>query len=119
MSTKPTYEELEKEISVLKEIEARYMGIYERSFDCIFMHDLEGNFLDANEATLKLTGYDREDIRSLNFASLLDRDQINTAREAINKLTNNLISDDLNEYKIKTKNGGYKNIEVRGSVILK
>ena len=40
-----------------------------------YINDLGGNFLDANAAALELLGYSKEEIHSLNFASLLSEEQ--------------------------------------------
>ena len=59
----------------LQETEERYRALFDRSLDSVYIHDFEGNFIDANPAALKLFGYTKDEIRSLNFASLLSQDQ--------------------------------------------
>ena len=60
----------------LQESEERYKSLFNRSLDIIYIHDLEGQFLDANDAAFNRLGYKKEDVRSLNFASFLSEDQI-------------------------------------------
>jgi len=55
----------------LKDSDERYKAIFDRSLYCVYVSDFEGNFLDANDAALDLLGYTREEIHTLNFASLL------------------------------------------------
>ena len=60
----------------LRESEERYKALFDRSLDLVYIHDFEGRFIDANDAALNRLGYTREEIRSLNFASLLSQDQL-------------------------------------------
>jgi len=62
---------------------ARYSSFFGRTRYCIYIHDFQGNFLDANDAALELLGYERGDIPGLNFASLIDENQIPMALEAM------------------------------------
>ena len=65
-----------KRESEIRQSEERYQSLFERSLDCVYLHDFKGNFLDANQATLDLLGYRRKDIGRLNFASLVTADQL-------------------------------------------
>ncbi|MEI8288857.1 MAG: PAS domain S-box protein [Verrucomicrobiota bacterium] len=60
----------------IRQNEERYQALFERSLDCVYLHDFQGNFLDANQATLDLLGSRRRDIPRLNFASLISADQL-------------------------------------------
>ena len=57
----------------MRETAERFRALFDRSLDCLYIHDFDGNFLDANPATLKLLGYERKDIPSLHVSSLLSR----------------------------------------------
>ena len=66
MFQKPTYEKLKRENLQLKKTVAKvkadsekYQAIFDHKLNCIYVHDLSGNFLDANEAALSLMGYSR------------------------------------------------------------
>ena len=101
----------------LQETEERYKGLFERSFDAIFLHDFEGNFLDANAIALNMLGYDKEDIPSLNFSSLLSEDQLPIAIEALREVLKTGIQKFTNEFKLKKKDGGYVWVETRASLL--
>ncbi|MBW2204184.1 MAG: PAS domain S-box protein [Deltaproteobacteria bacterium] len=101
----------------LRESKERYMALFERSLDCVYLHDFEGNFLDANPATLKLFGYTKEEIASLNFASLLDEGQIPLALKTLEELKATGFQEDLTEFKLIAKNGETLYIETKASVI--
>lgn len=67
MVRKPTYEELEQRVRELDEetvkrrqteealwkSDERYAALFERSLDCIYIHDFEENFIDANPASME------------------------------------------------------------------
>ena len=117
MSEKSTYEELEKVEKVFREIKGRYDSLFERSLDFIYLHDLEGNFIDANPAALKLLGYTKSDILDLNFASLLSQDQIPMALKALEELKEKGFQEDSTEFKLKRKDGEYVYVETRATLI--
>jgi len=70
----------------LRYIQERYKALFHRSLFCVFLHDLDGNFLDANDAALNLLGYTRDEVPSLNFASLLDENQLPLALEILEEI---------------------------------
>lgn len=41
----------------VKETQSRYKALFDSTFSCVYIHDLEGNFIDANKTALKLLGY--------------------------------------------------------------
>ena len=45
-----------QEKTTLRESTALYNSLMEHSLDGIYIHDLEGNFIDANPAALKMLG---------------------------------------------------------------
>ena len=49
-------QEVEKE---LREVGDRYRALFDRSLYYVYIHDLEGKYLDANEATLEALGCTR------------------------------------------------------------
>jgi PAS domain S-box-containing protein len=102
---------------VLLERDERYTALFDRSIDCIYIHDFEGNFIDANPAALKLFGYIKDEIRSLNFASLLSQDQIPALLKVIEELKTTGFYEGPLEYKLVSKNGEAIYVETKASVI--
>jgi PAS domain S-box-containing protein len=131
MAEKPTHKELEQRIIDLEkkvlelnqdkeEIEERglrYKELFEYSIDCIYLHDLEGNFIDANTAALNLFGYTKEEITSLNFASLLDENELLKAIDAVKYILEKGVQRDLSEFKVQKKSGDYVYVESKGVLI--
>jgi len=103
----------------LKESEERYKELFERSLDCVYTHDFEGNFISANQTALDLFGYTKEEIKSLNFASILSEDELLKAFNALREIIKKGVQDGISEYKVKNKNGDYLHIETTGALIYK
>ena len=102
----------------LKESEAHYRALFDRSRDFVFIHDFEGNFIEANKAALDIFGYSKEEIRILNFRSLLADDKQNSEVErALKELAETGRQKELTEFKLKKKNGEIIWVETKSSVI--
>jgi len=54
----------------LRESEEKHRSLMEHSLDMIYLHDLEGNFLEVNQAAVARTGYSREELLSMNVFDL-------------------------------------------------
>jgi PAS domain S-box-containing protein len=100
-----------------RESEERYKSIFDRSLDLIYLHDLEGRFLDANNAALSRLGYTKAEISSLNFASFLSEDQIPLAFNAMQNILAGT-QKGLTEYRLRHKDGFDVYVETRGSVVM-
>jgi len=101
----------------LRESEERYRALFDRSLDCVFVHDFEGNFLDANDTALNLLGYEKEDIPHLNFAFLLSQDQLPTTLATLRKLKDTGAQKEVNEFRLRCKDGSFVDVEVIGAII--
>jgi PAS domain S-box-containing protein len=102
----------------LRESEERYRSLFDRSLDLVYINDLEGHFIDANAATLNRLGYTKEDIHTLNFASLVSEDQLPLAIKTLQENRETGIQKNLMEFRILRKDGTSVYVETQGSVIL-
>jgi PAS domain S-box-containing protein len=102
----------------LRESEERYRALFERSLDCVYIHDFEGRFLDANDATLNLLGYTREEIADLNFTSMLSEDQLPLASKTLQEIRETGFQKDMTEYRLRLRNGSEVYLEIKGAAIL-
>ena len=107
---------LEQE-EALRETQERYSALFNRSLFCVFVHDFEGNFLDANEAALRLLGYTREEISSISIASLLTEDQVPEVVESLEHMKRKEAQKELTTWKLKRKDGSFVWVETEASLI--
>ncbi|MFC1533277.1 PAS domain S-box protein [Thermodesulfobacteriota bacterium] len=94
-----------------------YRALFNGSLDCVYIHDFEGNFIDANPVTLSLLEITKEELRSLNFTSILSPDQIPLAMETLKEIRTTGSQKKLTEFVIKKKNGEHLYLETKGSVL--
>jgi len=88
-----------------RESEERYLSLFNQSLNCIYVHDLEGNFLDANDAALRLFGYEKDEIYNLNFKDIVGEEYLAKAYETIREILITGSQKELTEYKLLKKNG--------------
>ncbi len=100
-----------------EENEERYNALYNRSNDFVYIHDLEGNFLDANKATLDMFGYTEEDIPSLSFLSLIEESDLTKALNEIKTLLEKGSQKEKVEFKLRKKNDEVVYVETMSSLI--
>jgi len=81
----------------------RFSALYDRSLDCVYEIDFKGNLIDANPATLKLFGYDRADIPSISFETLLDTNQIPLALKHTEEVIEKGYQEKAYEYRISVE----------------
>ncbi|MFX0081432.1 MAG: PAS domain S-box protein [Candidatus Hodarchaeota archaeon] len=96
------------------EICEKFNDLFEYSLDLIYVCDLEGNFLDANDITLFSLGYEREEISNLTFLDVLEKDEINKAYGVIKEILKSGKQFKRREYKVRAKNGDFIYIETYG-----
>lgn len=108
-----------KKIRELQEWEDRYKALFDRSLYCVYVHDLKGNFLDANKAALDLLGYKKKEIKTLNFASLLDENQMPQAYERLSEIAITGFQKKSSQFRLKKKDGDYIWVETEASLLYK
>ena len=101
----------------LHESEERYKALFDRSLDCVFLIDFEGHFLDANQASLDLVGYRREDILELTFVQLLAADQYMLAIQTIDEIKATGHQKSPTEFQLRRKDGRNVFVETQASLI--
>ncbi len=106
-----------QEKTTLRESTALYNSLMEHSLDGIYIHDLEGKFIDANPAALKMLGYTHDDIMSLHLSSLIADDQLVAAEQQNEELVETGTYDGLAEFCLKRKDGSRIWVETKGSMI--
>jgi PAS domain S-box-containing protein len=109
--------EQRKAAEKLKEIEGRYRALFERSLLLVYVHDLTGRFLDANQAALDALGYAREEIHTVDFSALLDEEQLARAVERTKELITVGYQEKPIEYKLQTKSGDLIWVETEATLL--
>lgn len=101
----------------LEKLGERYEALYNRSFDGVYVHDLEGNIIDMNQPALETLGYSKDDLESLKIEDLLVEDQIPRAKRTLKKILKEGSQEENSVYKLKRKNGGHVWIETKRSLM--
>jgi PAS domain S-box-containing protein len=110
--------ERKRTAAAFEEMVDRYRAIFDRSMDCLYVHDFNGQFLDANPAALALLGYTREEIPTVSFNSLLSADQLPKAMECLEEVSQHGRQQRSREFNLKHRNGREVVVETQSSLIL-
>ncbi len=89
----------------LRDIEARYRTLYEQRILAVFMLDLQGRFIDANDAALRVIGYKKEDIKKISLVTILSGDQLLRAYQIIEEIKEKGYQSEVQEYQLKRNDG--------------
>ena len=94
-----------------QEIREKFNDLFEHSLDLIYVSDLKGNFLDANDIALIALGYEREEISQINFLNILEKDELEKAYGVLKEILKIGKQSKRREYKVMAKNGNFIHIE--------
>jgi len=64
----------------LREIAERYSNLFLHSNDAVFLHNLHGKILDANERAIEIFGYSKEEILNMNLLDFVSEEFIRKAK---------------------------------------
>lgn len=70
---KVLFDGLELSSAKVRESEEKYRTVFNGAADAILIADLEGNFLEANEKAIKITGYSQDEILKMNHLQIYNR----------------------------------------------
>jgi len=80
------YEKERQAVHQLAVSERNYRQLFEQASDAIWVHDLEGNITEANEAAGRLVGYGSEEMKKMNVKRFLPEEAMNEAAQVWRKL---------------------------------
>jgi len=103
----------------LFDTEERYKSLFDRSHDCVYLHDFTGNYIDANPSALTLLGYTRDEITSLNFTSLFSPDQVSAALKVNQEVLANGTQKMPTEFRVRRKDGGFVDVITTAALLYK
>lgn len=101
----------------LRQSDERFKSLFDHSMDGIFIHDFNGKFIDLNKAALDKLGYDRREILSLSFASLIDEKQAEKAVQIADILLRTGVQEHPTEFRLRKKDGSTIDIETLSALI--
>jgi len=99
----------------LRSSEEKYRDIFEHVSDFLYIHDLEGNYIETNLASRKGTGFTNADIANMNLLDIVpDR-----YRDQVRKYINRVVTCGYDEgvMTIRVKSGEERVLEYRSSLI--
>lgn len=102
----------------LRESEERYRNLFENANDLIYVHDLDGNYLSANNAALKTLGFTREEVSRMNISDVVVPEHLKLARKMLEEKINGVTQTSY-ELDCLTKNGERITLEINSGLIYK
>ena len=70
----------------LRESEEKYRTLIDSALDSIFLHDLDGNILEANMAAAKRLGYTKEELLNMRIQDIIPEDRRRKYPEVVKEL---------------------------------
>lgn len=99
--------------------EQNYRYLFENASDAMWVHDMEGNMVDANRACEKLTGYTRKELIGIDAMRFLaGEESVNTAREVRRRLLNGEDIEQPYEQQLVRKDGVKRIIKMASSLVI-
>jgi len=95
----------------------RYRALFEKSMDAVYLHDLDGRFIDGNAATLELLGCTREELLRSSVLDFFEEPQHSAVTAAMNGLIDGSSRGELRTFRLRRKDGLTADIEVAGSLV--
>ncbi len=102
----------------LRVSEERYRQLFENAHDAIWIHDLDGNFITANRAAQRLTGYSAEELGRMNVRSFLSEESLELAHRIREALLENRPVEQPYEQRILRRDGSEAFLQIATSLVL-
>jgi len=111
------YEEQIRLAEQLRQSERNYRELFEKALDAIWVHDMQGNILTANEATARMVGYRLDELYRKNVRDFLDEASYRIAQEVRDKLIRGEVFQQPYEQKLKRRDGSEAYLMLTTSLI--
>lgn len=99
----------------LGQSEEKFRTLVQQAADGIFLADLEGNYLEANDKAVVITGYSIEELKTMNVRDIVSAEEM---KQALRKL------EELKRYDgvyleriVRNKNGALVNVEISAKLM--
>jgi len=103
--------------TLMNERENKYLALFYRSSDLVYIHDFNGRLIDANPALLHLLGYTRTEISGIPITTFVDNDQLVQARKTLDEIREQGYQAQYTEYRLKSRYGSEIHIQTSGFLI--
>jgi PAS domain S-box-containing protein len=98
--------------------EQKYHYLFENASDAIWVQDVNGLFMDGNQAWHKLTGYSVEEVKGIHLARFLSDESLAQAREVRNKLAKGEEFEQPYEQQFYGKDGTLKTVKMSTNAVM-
>ncbi|MFW6375664.1 MAG: PAS domain S-box protein [Thermoplasmatota archaeon] len=102
-----------------KKIEKRYNALFERSFDAIYIIDMDGDFIDANPRAINLLGYSMDEINSLTSNDIVPDESTSEIIDAFDEVVEIGAQEEPMEIELKRKDGSKLWVEAKTHLLYK
>ena len=96
---------------------SRFTGLLEEGPDAVYVIDLSGNFVDANDTALAMMGFSRDEIIHLNFFDMVRDDQKAATLSILADAETRASFSNALEYEVRCKDGSTIWIQTRASLV--
>jgi PAS domain S-box-containing protein len=103
----------------LRMSEKNYRDLFENAEEAIWVQNMDGEIVMANEASVKLTGYSRQELMSMNVKDFLSGEALRRAREVRRRLLQGDALDEPYEQRMIRKDGSEARIRLSASLIVR
>jgi len=101
----------------MRESEERYRALFDRSLDCVFLHDFAGSFIDVNHASLTLLGYQKADIPKLSLGAIMSGEEVARAMQIIKEIVVTGHQKQPAEFQLRARDGRLVCVETQASLM--
>src|SRR4030042_1187517 len=89
-----------------------YQYLFDNATDAMWVHDMAGNILVANNASGRLTGYTPEELTRLNVVKFLTSELLDAARDVKGKLLQGEAIEQPYEQRLVRKDGAIRIVQM-------
>jgi len=111
------YQEERLMAAQLRISEKNYRDLFESAEDAIWVQNLDGKIIMANESCVKLTGYSRKELIGMNVKDFLSGEALQRTRQVRHRLLRGQAVNRRYEGQIKRKDGSQASLSLSGSLI--
>ena len=101
----------------IRDTRERYNALFNRSLFGVFVIDLEGNFLDVNETALRLLGYTKKDMPTMELSALFTEEQMPAVRARMEEIKWAGHRSEAGTYQLRKRDGGLVWAEIEACLI--